>query len=90
MRLSVGRRARKALEAMNAQQRDRANRALKLFIESPRHPSLNFEKLAGRENLYSIRLSRGDRAILRRAHDEVGEVFELLLIGPHDTYRDLP
>lgn len=61
-----------------------------LFIENPRHPSLNFEKLAGKPDLYSIRLSRGSRAILRRAEDAGGEVFEVLLIRPHDIYRSLP
>ena len=49
-----------------------------------------FEKLAGRENLYSVRFSFSDRAVLRRTEDETGELFELLLIGPHDTYRHLP
>ncbi len=75
---------------MEAQQAERASRAFELFIGNPYHPSLNFEKLSGRTNLYSIRLSRGDRAILRRTEDTEGEMFEVLLIGPHDIYRSLP
>lgn len=74
---------------MSARQAEQVSRAFGLFVENPRHPSLNFEKLAGKTNLYSIRLNRGDRAILRSTQDEDGELFEVLLIGPHDIYRGL-
>ncbi len=75
---------------MEAQQAERANRVFQLFVENSRHPGLNFERMAGKPDLYSIRLSRADRAILRRTEDAEGELFEVLLIGPHDIYRNLP
>jgi hypothetical protein len=55
---------------------------------NPRHPSLNFERLAGHENLHSIRISRGHRAILRRV-EAAAETYDLLDVGPHDIYRRL-
>lgn len=67
--------------------RDRAATAIERFVANPSLPGLNFEKLAGYSDRYSIRISRGDRIVLRRI--AVSDVFEILDIGPHDIYRRL-
>jgi hypothetical protein len=48
---------------------------------------LHFEKLRGFQTLYSIRIDRNHRIILRRT--EVPDTFEIEDIGPHDVYRRL-
>ena len=88
MRLRAGARfekeLREELKALDATQRDRVQRALRLFVLDPRHPSLHFEKLRGHDRLYSIRFSRGDRIILRATVEP--DLFEMHRIGPHDLY----
>jgi plasmid maintenance system killer protein len=66
--------------------REQAIRAIKQFVADPDHPSLNFERLAG-SDLFSIRVNRGDRIILRRLD---GDSFELVDLGSHDIYRRYP
>ncbi len=57
--------------------------AVERFAVDSRHPSLNFEKLKGTE-LYSIRVTQGDRVILRQVDPDT---FELIDVGNHDIYR---
>ncbi len=52
-----------------------------------RRPGLNFERVRGGADLYSIRITQGDRAILRRVLDAQGEPFEVLPIGSHDICK---
>lgn len=40
-----------------------AEKAFRLWLENPRHPSLHFKMLEGTDNLYSIRVGRSYRAI---------------------------
>ncbi len=86
-RIAFGRRAAKALRAMSEAQFRQASVAFEQFVTDPRRPGLNFEKLRGRENLYSIRITQSDWAILRRVLDAEGELFEVLLIGPHHIHK---
>ena len=86
-RIIFGRRATKALRAMDEAQFRQASLAFEQFVTDPKRPGLNFEKLRGRDDLYSIRITQGDRAILRRIVDAEGELFEVLLIGSHDIYK---
>lgn len=88
-RITFGRRAQKTLRGMSEAQFHQAGVAFEQFIADRRRPGLNFEKLRGRDDLYSIRVTNGDRAILRRVVDAggEGELFEVLLIGPHDIYK---
>jgi Txe/YoeB family toxin of Txe-Axe toxin-antitoxin module len=87
--LEASRRFLRAYQKATTRDRDRAeriNRALELFRTDPDHPSLNFERLAG-SDLFSIRVNRGDRIILRRRD---GDRFELVDVGSHDIYRRYP
>ncbi len=86
-RIRFARRATKALRAMGEAQFRQAGVAFEQFVADPKRPGLNFEKLRGQDDLYSIRITQGDRAILRRVPDADGELFEVLLIGSHDVYR---
>lgn len=67
--------------------RNAADRALQRFVENPRHPGLNFERLQNWTDHYSIRASRAYRILLRREVDEDGEVFAAVDIGTHQVYR---
>ncbi len=86
-RIAFASRATKALRAMNETRFRQAGSAFEQFVLDPRRPGLNFEKLRGRDDLYSIRITHGDRAILRRTLDDEGELFEVLLIGLHDICK---
>lgn len=88
IRYPFSKRAEKALSGLSAEDRRRAAKAIRLFQDNPRHPSLNFEKLAGYGDLYSIRIKQGHRAILRRVPGTDDE-YDLLDVGPHDIYRRL-
>ena len=67
--------------------RAQAVAALFAFSTNSASRSLNFEKLAGRDGIYSIRINRNFRIILRRT--EAADTFEIEDIGPHDIYRRL-
>jgi hypothetical protein len=41
----------------------RARRAYRLFRDHPEHPSLRFKKVAQMENVYSVRIGLGYRAL---------------------------
>lgn len=56
---------------------------LNKFVNNPKHPSLNTEKLGGK-NIWTIRLSKGDRLFFRWTDETT---ILLLDIGPHDKYR---
>lgn len=92
----------KALKKLKDQRRQKAALdAVKRFIEDPSHPGLNFERIRGTEDCWSIRSNRGDRVILQRRigpkdenqavderHPETFvEVYLLLEVGSHDVYR---
>jgi len=75
------------LRKLDPSLRPSAFAALDAFLADSGAPSLNFEKLRGYKTLYSIRINRNHRIILRRT--DQADTFELWLIGPHDVYRRL-
>lgn len=54
-----------------------------LFVENPKHPSLNLEKLSGSE-IWTIRLSKGNRIFFTWKNKSTAIFID---IGPHDKYR---
>jgi len=56
------------------------DRALRLFLENPRHPGLHFEKLKG-SRYRTIRVTRGRLRIVLRGD---GAEMDLVDIGNHD------
>ena len=61
--------------------------ALEAFCADSTSRGLNFEKLRGFDTLYSIRINRNYRIILRRTQDV--DTFVIMDLGPHDVYRRL-
>ena len=80
-------RFRRGLAKLSPEDRKKARRALEKLGEDPPRPSLNLEKLQGHEALWSGRVDRGHRLILRLGEDEEGDLFFVEDIGPHDVYR---
>ena len=60
-----------------------ARLAYKLFLSDPQHPSLRFKKLAGYDDLWSVRITGGYRAIGRWR----GDVILWFFIGSHANYQ---
>jgi mRNA-degrading endonuclease RelE of RelBE toxin-antitoxin system len=81
--------AERALQALPAEHRARLEEALRRFQANPRHPSLQFERIAGHPGLYSIRITPSHRAILRRVTDSADETYGLVDIGLYASYRRL-
>jgi len=63
-----------------------ARHAFRLFEGNPSHPSLQFKKLAGMEDVYSARISLDCRALAVMEQD--GLVW--FWIGSHAEYDKLP
>jgi hypothetical protein len=65
-------------------QRD-ARRAYRLFQSNPAHPGLQFKKLQGEENIYSVRIGLDYRALAVRREDRIVWYW----IGNHSEYDRL-
>lgn len=63
--------------------RHSARKAYRLWAENPYHPSPNFECINREENIWSVRVTRGYRAISIFE----GETVTWFWIGKHDTYE---
>ncbi len=78
---------RKAERRIPQRIRLQAGKALSTFMETPDRPGLNFERLPGWDDTYSIRVTRSYRILLKREADEAGELFAAVDIGTHQIYR---
>lgn len=65
--------------------RDAAQKAYRLFREDPKHPSLQFKKVHEHEPVYSVRVTRGYRAVGLLENDDVTWFW----IGSHAEYDRL-
>jgi hypothetical protein len=65
-------------------QRD-AKRAYRLFQSNPAHPGLQFKKLEGEENIYSVRIGLEFRALAVMKKDRIVWYW----IGSHSVYDRL-
>jgi hypothetical protein len=59
-----------------------ARKAYRLFRNDPSHPGLNFKKVDKDNNVYSVRVGIGYRALGRLEGDEIVWFW----IGPHSEY----
>jgi mRNA-degrading endonuclease RelE of RelBE toxin-antitoxin system len=75
----------RAYDNLEEKTREAARRAYSLFSEKPEHPSLRFKKLAGYENIWSVRISEQYRAVGERRGDTVIWVW----IGSHNDFDKL-
>ena len=76
---------KKDFAALPRQIQRRAKNKLILFLQNPRHPSLQTKKMEGHKNLWEGRVTKGYRFFFRIE----GDTYVLLNIGPHDIERRL-
>lgn len=79
----VNRNFRRDFARLDPAVQDRALEAYRLFLENPAHRTLRFGRVWPDDNLYSIRVDGGYRALGRRNGNEI----EWDWIGPHDEYE---
>jgi hypothetical protein len=53
-----------AYDILNADVKRRARKAYRLWVENPFHPSLYFKCVNREENVWSVRITRGYRALV--------------------------
>jgi hypothetical protein len=72
-----------AYEILNADVKRSARKAYRLWVGNPFHPSLHFKCINREENVWSVRITRGYRAlgILE------GDTVTWFWIGSHDEYE---
>jgi mRNA-degrading endonuclease RelE of RelBE toxin-antitoxin system len=72
----------RAYQSLDPRVRDAARKACHLFTENPDHPSLRFKRLAGYENIWSVRINEQYRAVGERTGDSIVWVW----IGSHNDF----
>jgi len=72
-----------AYQALDETIRRRAQKAYRLWADNPFHPSLHFKCINTEENVWSVRISRGYRALGVWEQDTVTWFW----IGGHDDYE---
>lgn len=85
MKSFTSRRFREAYAILPEHIRRQARRAYRLFKQDPSHPGLNFKKVDEQNNLYSIRVGLGYRAL---GHFDGSEII-WFWIGSHGDYDKL-
>ena len=70
-------------ESLNKKIKISARKAYRLWIQNPFHPSLHFKCINKEENVWSVRITRGYRAIGIFEEDTVTWFW----IGSHDDYE---
>ena len=73
----------KHFDALPVGVRDQAQKSYQLWRDDPSHPSLHFKRIHAREPLFSVRVSRGYRALGLREDDTVTWFW----IGSHGEYE---
>ena len=71
--------------ALDTRARAAARRGYQLFAQNPAHPSLRFKKLAGYEDVWSVRINEQYRAVGERKGDTVVWVW----VGSHNDFDKL-
>lgn len=79
MQLTASARFTRAYKALPQEAKEQVQKALRLFMENPRHPGLHFEKLKGSE-YRTIHPDRGKYRIVLRGD---GSDFELVDVDRH-------
>jgi len=85
MKSFTSRRFGYAFAALPAEVQKQARRAYQLFKADPSHPGLNFKKVDDQDNIYSVRVGLGHRALGRLDGSEIVWFW----IGPHAEYDKL-
>ena len=86
MRFILTGRSRVAYRSLPDALQRKADKALRLLAENPRHPSLRLKKIEGTPGIWEARVDRGCRMTLELRAD----AFILRNIGKHDETLDKP
>jgi hypothetical protein len=70
-------------ESLDEELKGRARKAFRLWAENPYHPSLRFKCINREESIWSVRVTRGYRAVGVLEGDTVTWFW----IGGHDDYE---
>jgi mRNA-degrading endonuclease RelE of RelBE toxin-antitoxin system len=73
----------KAYDKLDQEVKQRAQKAFRLWAENPFHPSLHFKCINVQENIWSVRISLGYRALGIWEDDTVTWFW----IGNHNDYQ---
>jgi mRNA-degrading endonuclease RelE of RelBE toxin-antitoxin system len=84
-RLELSPRFEKLFARLHPDLREAAARALQKLLDNPESRGLNLEPIAG--EMYSIRVNRGFRILLRKRQDGVEVCYVAEDVGSHDIYR---
>jgi hypothetical protein len=72
-----------AYESLDSSVQKRARKAYELWVENPFHPSLRFKCINTKESIWSVRVTRGVRALGILDSDTITWFW----IGGHDAYE---
>ena len=75
----------RAYDTLDPRVRETARKAYAQFTKDPSHPSLRFKKLAGYEQVWSVRINEQYRAVGERDGDTIVWVW----IGSHNEFDAL-
>lgn len=70
--------------ALPAAIRKRAEKKLALFVENPRHPSLQTHKMEGHRDIWEGWITGN----YRFTFEIVGDLYKLRRVGTHEIYRN--
>jgi mRNA-degrading endonuclease RelE of RelBE toxin-antitoxin system len=85
LRSRTTRRFRKAYSRLPEHVRERAQEAYRRFVDNPDHPGLQFKQVHSTQPVYSVRITRGYRALGIRE----GDTIVWFWIGSHADYDNL-
>ncbi|MBN8569745.1 MAG: hypothetical protein J0M18_08940 [Ignavibacteria bacterium] len=85
MKSFLGQNFRKLFSTLPNHVKILAKKNFKLWINNPKHPSLNFKLINKEKNIYSVRIGKGWRALGIREKDEIVWIW----IGSHEDYNKL-
>lgn len=86
MRFIVTERFKRAYRDLPSELQSKADKALKLLQENPRHPSLHLKKIQGTPGIWEARVDRSCRLTLEMQSN----AFLLRNIGKHDETLENP
>ena len=75
----------RSYQALDPRLKEAARRSYQLFEANPDHPSLRFKKLAGHDQVWSVRINDSYRALAERNGDTVIWFW----IGSHNEFDKL-
>jgi len=86
MKIARTERFKRAYRKLSPENRKRAQKAIRLFLENPRHPGLRVKRVKGTRNIWEARVSRS----CRMTFEIHGDTYLLRNIGEHNEVLGKP